>query len=83
MRKRLKMDDSILWLELIVGIVVSFTLLGIFVWAVKNGMFDDGKKMMDSPLNDSTQDLQSAIKREQKVKELKEKKRKELEKNKQ
>jgi cbb3-type cytochrome oxidase maturation protein len=73
------MNDSILWLELIVGITVSFTLLGIFVWAVKSGMFDDGQKMMDSPLNDSTEDLQSAVKKEQKVNDLKAKKKKELE----
>ena len=71
------MNDEILWLELIVGIIVSFTLLGIFIWAVKSGMFDDGQKMMDSPLNDSTEDLQSAIKKEQKVNQLKAKKLKE------
>jgi cbb3-type cytochrome oxidase maturation protein len=73
------MNESILWLELIIGIIVSFTLLGIFIWAVKSGMFDDGQKMMDSPLNDSTEDLQSAIKKEQKVKDLKAKKLKEKE----
>lgn len=70
------MDNSaILWLELSVGIFISFTMLGIFIWAVKNGMFDDGKKMMDSPLFDSTQDLNDAIKKEKKVKELKERKK--------
>lgn len=77
------MNDSILWLELLVGIIVSFSLLGIFIWAVKNGMFDDSKKMMDSPLFDSTEDLQNAIKKEQKVKDLKEKKIKETQKTKQ
>jgi len=71
------MDNSILWLELVVGIVVSFTLLGIFIWAVKGGQFDDGKKMMDGLLFDSTEDLQDAIKKEEKVKKLKEKKKKE------
>jgi cbb3-type cytochrome oxidase maturation protein len=68
-------NSAILWLELGVGIFISFTLLAIFIWAVKNGMFDDGKKMMDSPLFDSTDDLNDAIKKEKKVKELKEKKK--------
>ena len=66
---------GILWLELIVGIIVSFSLLGIFIWAVKDGQFDDGKKMMNGLLNDSTEDLQDAIKKEDKVNKLKAKKR--------
>lgn len=73
------MNDDILWLELIVGIIVSFSLLGIFIWAVKSGMFDDGQKMMDSPLFDSTEDLQNAIKKEQKVKDMKQKKKEQIE----
>jgi cbb3-type cytochrome oxidase maturation protein len=68
------MNDEIIWLELIVGIIVSFSLLGIFIWAVKQGMFDDSSKMMDSPLFDSTEDLQNAIKKEQKIKQMKEEK---------
>jgi len=63
--------NSILWVELVVGIIVSFTLLGIFIWGVKQGQFDDGKKMMNGLLNDSTEDLQAAIKKDAKVKELK------------
>ena len=66
--------NAILWLELVVAMIVSFTLLGIFVWAVKQGQFDDGKKMMNGLLNDSTEDLQDAIKKDEKVKALKEKK---------
>jgi divalent metal cation (Fe/Co/Zn/Cd) transporter len=58
---------SILWLELIVGMIVSFTLLGIF---------DDGKKMMNGLLNDSTEDLQDAVKNDEKVKAMKEMKSK-------
>jgi len=66
-------------LELTVGIIVSFTLLGIFIWAAKGGQFDDSKKMMDGLLFDSQDDLQSAYEKEQKVKELKERKAKEQE----
>ncbi len=73
------MNDGILWLELLVGIIVSFTLLGIFIWAVKQGQFDDGKKMMNGLLFDSTEDLQDAVRKEQKIKELKENKKAEKE----
>ncbi|MEA2050081.1 MAG: cbb3-type cytochrome oxidase assembly protein CcoS [Campylobacterota bacterium] len=63
--------SSILWIELVVGIIVSFTLLGIFVWGAKQGQFDDGKKMMDGLLFDSTEDLQDAIIKDEKVKKIK------------
>lgn len=71
--------NGILWLELVVGIIVSFTLLSIFIWAAKQGQFDDGKKMMNGLLNDSTDDLQDAVKKDEKVKAMREKKAKELE----
>jgi len=70
--------NSILWVELVIGIIVSFTLLGIFIWGAKQGQFDDGKKMMNGLLNDSTEDLQAAFKKEQKVKELKANKKEKL-----
>ena len=73
--------NNILILELTVGIIVSFTLFGIFIWAAKGGQFDDSKKMMDGLLFDSEDDLQSAYEKEQKVKKLKEKKAKEQENN--
>ena len=71
--------NSVLVLELTVGIIVSFTLLGIFIWAAKNGQFDDSKKMMDGLLFDSQEDLQAAVDRENKIKALKEKKAKKKE----
>ncbi|MDC0933433.1 cbb3-type cytochrome oxidase assembly protein CcoS [Arcobacteraceae bacterium] len=70
--------NNILWVELVVGMIVSFTLLGIFIWGVKQGQFDDGKKMMNGLLNDSTEELQSAIRRDEKVKELKANKKEKL-----
>ena len=66
--------NTILWMELVVGIIVSFTLLGIFIWGVKQGQFDDGKKMMNGLLNDSPDDLQDAIKKDEKIKAMKQKK---------
>ena len=69
--------NSILMLELGVGIVVSFTLLGIFIWAARGGQFDDSKKMMDGLLFDSEEDLRAAVEKEKKVKALKAKKEQE------
>jgi len=69
------MDNSaILWLELAVGIVISFTLLGLLIWAIKGGQFDDSKKMMDGLLFDTQEDLQAAIEKDEKIKKLKKKK---------
>ena len=68
------MNSGILWLELVVGVVVSVTLLSIFIRAVNQGQFDDSKKHMDGLLFDSPDDLQDVINRENKVKELKQKK---------
>ena len=70
--------NSILWIELVVGIIVSFTILGIFIWGAKQGQFDDSKKMMNGLLNDSTEDLQAAFKKDEKVKELKANKKEKL-----
>ncbi|MEA3512876.1 MAG: cbb3-type cytochrome oxidase assembly protein CcoS [Campylobacterota bacterium] len=66
--------NNILWLELVVGIIVSFTLLGIFIWGAKGGQFEDSKKMMDGLLFDSTEDLKDAVKKDEKVKKIKEEK---------
>lgn len=68
---------GILWIELVVGIIVSFTLLAIFIWGARQGQFEDSKKMMDGLLFDSPEDLQDAVEKEKRVKELKEKKKQE------
>ena len=74
--------NAVLKLELIIGLLASFTMLTIFIWSVKKGGFDDSKKMMDGMLFDSEDDLRDAINRENKQKALKEKKLKDLEKSK-
>jgi len=71
--------NSVLKLELIVGLFASFTLLTIFIWSVKKGGFDDSKKMMDGMLFDSEEDLQDAVNREKKQKALRAKKLEEKE----
>ena len=74
------MDNSaVLWLELVVGGITSFILLGLLIWGIKGGQFDDSKKLMDGLLFDSPEDLEAAVKKEQKQKELKKKKEKQLE----
>jgi len=72
--------NAVLKLELIVGLLASFTMLTIFIWSVKKGGFDDSKKMMDGMLFDSEEDLQDAVNRENKQKALKEKKLKDIKK---
>ena len=72
--------NAVLKLELIVGLLASFTMLAIFIWSVKKGGFDDSKKMMDGMLFDSEEDLRDAINRENKQKALKEKKLKDMKK---
>ncbi len=66
------MNTGIAALELAVGIFISFTLLLLFIKAIKQGQFDDSKKQMGGLLFDSVQDLQDAQKKEQKMKKMKE-----------
>ncbi len=61
-----------LTMMLVVGLVLSFTILGIFIWGAKQGQFDDGEKMMSGLLFDSQEDLNDAIEKEKKVKSIKE-----------
>lgn len=58
-----------LFMMLIVSLIVSFSVLAVFLWGAKNGQFDDSKRMMDGLLFDSEDDLNDAYKKEQKKKE--------------
>ncbi len=66
--------NSILILELVVGLLLSLIILGFFIWGAKNGSFDDAKKQTDGMLFDSVDDLNDAINRERKIKKNLEKK---------
>lgn len=66
---------EVLQLELIVGILVTFILIAIFVASAKKGNFDDQKKMMDGMLFDSPDDLRSAANKEAKQEAMREKKK--------
>ncbi len=72
------MINDTLFMMLIVGLIISFALLLLFIWGAKNGQFDDANKMVDGLLFDSEEDLNDAINKEKKIKEAKEKKNKEL-----
>ncbi len=63
--------DDILFMMLIVGLVLSFAILGVFIWGARGGQFDDTNKMMDGLLFDSQDDLNDAIDKESKIKEAK------------
>lgn len=74
------MNDTLLMM-LIVGLVVSFSILGVFIWGAKDGQFDDSRKMMDGLLFDSTEDLKDAVNKEKRVEEAKKEIKKEQKKS--
>ncbi len=63
--------NAILIMELVVGLILSFIVLGFVIWGVKTGQFDDGKKQSDGLLFDTTDDLNDAIDRENRLKKAK------------
>ncbi|RXJ60518.1 cbb3-type cytochrome oxidase assembly protein CcoS [Candidatus Marinarcus aquaticus] len=58
--------NDVLTMMLVVGLLISFSVLAVFVWGAKSGQFDDSRKMMDGLLFDSEEDLNDAISREKK-----------------
>ncbi len=75
------MINDTLFMMLIVGLIISFALLLLFVWGAKNGQFDDANKMVDGLLFDSVEDLNDAIEKEEKIKKAKLEKEKKKEAN--
>ncbi len=65
------MINDTLFMMLMVGLIVSFAVLGMFIWGAKKGMFDDSEKMMGGLLFDSEDDLNDARRKEDKKKEVK------------
>lgn len=66
--------NDVLTMMLVVGLLISFAVLGIFIWGAKGGQFDDSRKMMDGLLFDSQEDLNDAVNRENRRKESNEQK---------
>lgn len=67
------MIDDTLLMMLIVGLIVAFAILGMFIWGAKTGQFDDSQKMMDGLLFDSTDDLNDAKNKQKKKEDAKSK----------
>lgn len=65
------LDNDVLMMMLFISLIVGFSVLGVFVWGTKSGQFDDSKRMMDGLLFDTEDDLNEAIKREDKLKNAK------------
>lgn len=64
------MVNDTLLMMLVVGLIISFAVLGIFIWGAKDGQFDDSEKMMGGLLFDSEEDLNDAVKKEEKRKSI-------------
>ncbi|MDX4034730.1 cbb3-type cytochrome oxidase assembly protein CcoS [Aliarcobacter skirrowii] len=65
------MIDDTLFFMLIVGLIISAGMLLLFIWAAKNGQFDDANKITSGLLFDSVDDLNDAIKKEKAIKDAK------------
>lgn len=72
------MINDTLLMMLVVGLVVSFGILAVFIWGARGGQFDDSQRMMDGLLFDGTEDLNDAIRKEEKIKKAKKSKKSEL-----
>lgn len=68
------MINDTLFFMLIVGIIISASMLLLFIWAAKTGQFDDSSKMVNGLLFDSVEDLNDAINKEKNLKVAKEEK---------
>jgi cbb3-type cytochrome oxidase maturation protein len=62
--------NSVLIMELVFGLVLSMIVLGFMVWGAKTGQFDDSEKQNGGLLFDSVEDLNDAINRETKRKNM-------------
>jgi len=70
------MDNYIVAMMLGASIFLGGIALIAFLWAVKNGQFDDQEKFLNAAKFDNEEDLQDAVKQQEKKDALK-KKRKE------
>jgi cbb3-type cytochrome oxidase maturation protein len=61
---------------LIVSIFLGALGLGALLWGLKQGLFDDPKKFLESAKFDSQEDLEDAIMMDEKKRRLKEKREK-------
>ena len=67
------MDSWVITMMLGASIFLGGLALIAFLWGIKSGQFDDKEKMMNQPLYDNEDDLNTAAEQERKKKTLKEK----------
>ncbi len=65
------MDNWVIAMMLGASIFLGALALFAFLWAVKNGQFDDEEKFLNSAKFDSEEDLNAAVDLERKKEELK------------
>jgi cbb3-type cytochrome oxidase maturation protein len=65
------MDNWVIAMMLGVSIFLGALALFAFMWAVKNGQFDDEEKFLNATKFDGEDELNDAISKEQKKEELK------------
>ena len=67
------MDNMVVAMMLGASLFLGSIALIAFLWAVKNGQFDDEEKFLNAVKFDSEDDLNDAVKQEKKREELKKK----------
>lgn len=65
------MDDWVIAMMLGVSIFLGAVALFAFLWAIKNGQFDDEEKFLNAAKFDNEDDLNDAVNIERKKEELK------------
>jgi len=65
------MDNWVISMMLGASIFLGAVALGAFLWAIKNGQFDDEEKFLNATKFDGEDELNDAIKQEQKKEALK------------
>jgi len=67
------MDSWVIAMMLGASLVLGALALGAFLWGIKNGQFDDEKKMMNQVLYDDEGELNDAANQQRKREELQKK----------
>jgi len=65
------MDDWVITMMLGASIFLGAIALFAFLWAIKNGQFDDEEKFLNAAKFDGEEELNDALKQEQKKEALK------------
>ena len=67
------MDEWIITMMMSASIFLGLLALLAFLWAIKNGQFDDEEKFLNAVKYDGEDELNDAVKNEQKKEDLKKK----------